>query len=282
MAEENTPNLLGLAGQQVDESTLRAALAASQQPEGEVISNWPKLEDIKEVKIPDAVDINSLPEDKRKEALEALKSMTEGDAAKPETIPEEPKGPAPCTYCGRDPAAKLPDISAEDKRSYLRSAMSGKPWYKTYELFGGKFKVTFRTRNMAENDLISEQCALEINDGRVLTNTLGLASQVYMIRLRRLQLAASLAKVDPYQLSELPFIISDEGRRRYAPEYHKNKDGNEVLYNNPVGVAHDALFRSWPDFIFALVFKEYNNFENDYIRITERAGDPDFLKGIDG
>jgi hypothetical protein len=78
-------------------------------------------------------------------------------------------------------------------------------------MFGGKMKITFRIRTMVENDLIAEQCNLEIEDGRIPTTGLGIASQIYHIRLRRLQMAVSLLRLEPSMTVELPPVILFRG-----------------------------------------------------------------------
>lgn len=48
-------------------------------------------------------------------------------------------------------------IDEEDKRRYIRSLLAKEQFIKSYDLFGGMLKATFRTRKVQENDVILAQ-----------------------------------------------------------------------------------------------------------------------------
>jgi predicted Zn-ribbon and HTH transcriptional regulator len=267
MADAKIPRILTMADQKVDESTLNELLG-----EMEVrdigLQEFPKTG----AAVPPAVELDELSPEKQAEVKKAMEDLKTTKDKPGETLVT----PTMCRYCGHDPVGDPVEITDADKEEFVHSIMAKRPFRKTYAMFGGKMKITFRIRTMVENDLIAEQCNLEIEDGRIPTTSLGLASQIYHIRLRRLQMAVSLLRVEPTIPVELPSINTPEGKKAYPPDFRTDTDNKPKLHKNAVGVAHDTLFNDWPEPIFAMAFKLYSLFEQTYVRLMEQSVSPDF------
>jgi predicted Zn-ribbon and HTH transcriptional regulator len=272
MADTQIPRILTMADQKVDEQTLNELLGEMDVKDiGS--QEWPKKE---AATVPDIVNLQDLPGEKQEEVQKAVEELTKSDDS---LLPVVPKM---CRNCGHSPEGDPVEVTEIDKEEFVRSLLGKRPFRKTYDMFGGKMKITFRIRTMVENDLIAEQCNLEIEDGRIPTTGLGLANQIYHIRLRRLQIAVSLFRVEPTIPNELPSVNTPEGKKAYPTEYRDYEDGSRKMFKNAVGVAHDTIFNDWPEPIFAMAFKLYGLFEQTYVRLMEQSVSPDFWREIAG
>jgi hypothetical protein len=273
MADTQIPKILTMAEQKVDEGTYHELVKDLENAKIN-FAEWPKSD--KGAEAPPVVNLDELPADKQAEIKQAMEDVKD-TVDKPDITPL----PKTCKNCGFDPDKDPVEVTEMDKEEFVRSILAQRPFTKTFAMFGGRMKITFRIRTMQENDLIAEQCSLEINDGRIPTTSLGLASQVYHIRLRRLQMAVSIARIEPTSPVEFPAVASEEGRKRYAPQYIED-EGKKKLFNNCVGVAHDKIFSDWPEPVFAMAYKLYAQFEQTYVRLMEQSLNSDFWKEVVG
>lgn len=60
-----------------------------------------------------------------------------------------------CGRCGWTRDSKV-GIADEEREEYLRAVLGGKPYYKTFNLFGDKVKLTFRTQPNYEVDKLTK------------------------------------------------------------------------------------------------------------------------------
>lgn len=250
--------------------------------------------------LPENVDFNQLPPEQQEAVKGQINEMMDSDFFKqavPEFSFEKPEAemtraehnPTPqpveqpepkeasteadfhiCPNCNWPDNIDPVEMSDEDQIQFLRSVLGNKRFTKTYELFGGRFMVTFRSRTVEEQDKIQEQMLKEINDGRLPSGPARATMAPQLNRLRKLQLAAGFVSVTG-MTNEMPEILSETCLQFYG----------EDADNNVIARAADRMFKKWQGPIYDAIFKQYNRFDELCIRLTEAMASPDFWKGID-
>jgi hypothetical protein len=119
-----------------------------------------------------------------------------------------------CPRCGWDTRQKFESIPDEqDKEKFLVTVLGEKRFTKTYEIFGGKYVITFRTLLADESKLIYRQLLLDQQEKRVNSEAewLGqlfdyrLACSLETIVTKDGQVVASLPT-----LSEMPMLVDPQ------------------------------------------------------------------------
>jgi len=108
-------------------------------------------------------------DDRKKEAQEA--EETGEEASEPEKEPEDKADFEMkfCPHCGWAVAQKdLAVVTDDDKMRYLEAALSGQPFRKQYQFYGGRMSLSFRTLLPSETDLIYKQIRDDI-EAKVIT-----------------------------------------------------------------------------------------------------------------
>jgi hypothetical protein len=74
-----------------------------------------------------------------------------------------------CQHCGWDLKKQDPGQLEElDKLGFLQSVLGQIPFYKSYDLLGGRLTVTFRTLTSEESDMAFTQIAWDAGRGEIL------------------------------------------------------------------------------------------------------------------
>jgi hypothetical protein len=127
-----------------------------------------------------------------------------------------------CPRCGWDTA--LPHdvkISDADKEDFLISVLGNTRFKKTYELFGGKMVVHFRSVTAEENEQIYRQIALDQQSGVIETRG------EWVIKLLNYRMACALEKVTTsdgkilHAFDELDTTKKDKDQTTILPAYDK-------------------------------------------------------------
>jgi hypothetical protein len=116
---------------------------------------------------------------------DAATSTPETKPEAPQTAPPPPPAPAApeiettamaatippfCPRCGWDMRMKFEVVPTDkDKEDFLATLLGGSRFKKTYELFGGKMAVTFRSMLAEENKLVYRQLTLDQQAQKVTT-----------------------------------------------------------------------------------------------------------------
>lgn len=190
------------------------------------------------------INFDDLSEDKKKEIAEFIKlapaQNTEGgpskfntvaggvnipnpviiddleDKAKAEREPEVADLPplngasVICPHCGWDTRKEdLTEVTNEDKMKFVQTILGGLRFKKTYELFGGKLRVTFRTLTTAESDMAYKQIITD-SQKDIRNNSIGDTS-FYWKTLMAYRAIMAIEKVESdYSVVEVPPIAEIE------------------------------------------------------------------------
>lgn len=255
--------------------------------------------------IPAPVPIEKLPKEDQTRALSGAMKMIKGEveqddfvkslltpeAVKPPEVPaatpEAPTTSEPetidtshtCANCGFNSKSEPIEATEEDRKIWIESVLGGKPFTKTYPLFNGKFHVTFRSRTVNDNDMIFDQLAQEIKDGRISSV---LANEAYHLRLRKLQMTAALLRFEPGKAVGLPHVCSSEATNMYPPKIKSvtnPKDPTikeQVVTDNTVAIAHEVIFGGWNEILYMAVFRVHWHFEQLVYRLVQNSMNPGF------
>ena len=152
------------------------------------------------------------------------------------------------------PQIKLTD---SDKETFFKCFLSEKPFEEEYNLFGGKFKVKFKTLSVAENEDVLEQIKHD--------NTANLAEvdNGYFVNILLYRLALSIVHINGAE---------------FEPEVTKKSfDPNTTTLGTYVGLKADG-FREWPIFKLAGVQAAFRQFEQKVVALTNEIENPSFWK----
>lgn len=120
---------------------------------------------------------------------------------KPEAAPQEEPEPTEsttglgqrallpfCPRCGWDMRQKFDIVPTDlDKEDFLAATLGGTKFERNYEIFGGKFKIVFRTILAEENKLLHRQLVLDQEAKKIVTEA------EWFVQMLEYRLALSLA-----------------------------------------------------------------------------------------
>lgn len=189
------------------------------------------------------INFDDLPEDKKKEIAEFIKQAPKADSSstagsdgtpaggvkipKPVIIDdleekaksEDPKQPnltplngpsVICPHCGWDTRnTDLTEVTDTDKIDFVQSILGGIRFKKTYNLFGDKLRITFRTLTTAESDMAYKQIIIDSQKdirNRVIGDT-----SFYWKTLMAYRALMAVEKIESaYNVVEVPPIMEIE------------------------------------------------------------------------
>lgn len=214
---------------------------------------------------------------KAQQSTEIVDDRVEVAAQEKKQIPDEEKPPALpgfdappptphyCPRCGWD--TSLPHdvkISDVDKEDFLISVLGNMRFRKTYELFGGKMIVHFRSVTAEENEQIYRQIALDQQSGVIETRG------EWIVKLLDYRMGCALEKVtsgDGKIIHEFPELDTTK----------KDKDQTAILPQFDL-LAKTILAQEATRRLLGVHLREFS-------RLTEAleamALEPSFWKGID-
>jgi len=236
--------------------------------------------------------------------LDNLSKIASGDEAEEEVVEEvveeevveeveettktlDPKAkaePKLCPCCRWDTDIDVAAPTDEDKSAWVRSLLGVTRFEKRYPLMGGKLEVTFRTRTLDEQRLITDQLVAEVKDGRIPSFPSQIAMSMHIHRMRQLQMAVSLVHVTGMQ-GRMPELLkvpqfTKEAVLHGAQSIADLETKPHILNQTAIGYKH--LFGNWPEPLFGAVFKEFSIFDDLCLQMTEAMRSPSFWSGIGG
>jgi hypothetical protein len=191
--------------------------------------------------------------------------------------------------------AKVPEpdlvISEQEKIKFLKSVVSNKPYRRTFELFGGKVKATFKTISTSELDAVSE--AIVIQSGRVPYSSMMALAGAHM----RFCLSVSLCELQfdsedgitlksyqdvfdmyPSVPKKETFFVKDAAgnmQKKEASVY--GSPGQKVLW------AATDKFADISTPLYNVLFEKYQRFDAEVLQMTKETADANFFpNGDDG
>jgi hypothetical protein len=191
--------------------------------------------------------------------------------------------------------AKVPEpdlvIPEEEKIKFLKSVVSNKAYRRTFELFGGKVKATFKTLSTSELDAVSE--AIVIQSGRVPYSSMMALAGAHM----RFCLAVSLCELQfdsedginlksysnvfdmyPSVPKKETFFVKDSAgnmQKKEASVY--GSPGQKVLW------AAVDKFADISTPLYNVLFEKYQRFDSEVLQMTKETADANFFpNGADG
>lgn len=170
------------------------------------------------------------------------------------------------------------EATTEKERADFRSAMITMSLYrKTYDLFGGAVRVTFRDLGADEDELVLQQQTLDRLKGRV--NFKDVAQVIH--NARQYQFAAQLEKVLIPETGEVPVEIpSSQGVSEFLKRTLRGRDLDIDEVDED-----DTVLRKWYRFLVSVALKSstrsvliqtFNDFERTVSNLRALASDPDF------
>lgn len=191
--------------------------------------------------------------------------------------------------------AKVPEpdlvISDQEKMKFLKSVVSNKPYLRTFELFGGKIKATFKTISTSELDAVSE--AIVIQSSRIPYSSVMAIAGAHM----RFCLAVSLSELyfdseDGITIKSYPSVFDlypsvPKKETFFVKDSAGNVQKKEAsVYGSPgqkvIWAATDKLADiSTP--LYNVLFDKYQRFDAEILQMTKETADANFfLSGADG
>lgn len=172
--EKEALSKLGVEG---DVTVLPANIAEKIEAVGAGLGNTINFDDLPEDKKKEIAEfIKQAPAQKAEEASNNFNAVSSGvnipkpviidDLEEKAKVEKEPEAELPplngasviCPHCGWDTRKEdLTEVTKEDKINFVQTVLGGLRFKKTYELFGGKLRVTFRTLTTAESDMAYKQ-----------------------------------------------------------------------------------------------------------------------------
>jgi len=185
--------------------------------------------------------------------------------------------------------AKLPEpdlvIPEQEKMKFLKAVVANKPYKKTFDIFGGSIKVTFKTLSTAELDAVSE--AVVIQSGRVPYSSMMALAGAHM----RFCLASSLCELEFHgeegiSLKGFPAIADmyptvPKKESFYVKDSAGNMQKKEAsVYGSPgqkVLWAATDKFAEISTVLYNVLFEKYQRFDAEVLQMTKETSDPDFF-----
>jgi len=178
-------------------------------------------------------------------------------------------------------------VSDEDRQNFLRAILSGDPYTKRFDLFGGSVKATFKSLNMAELDAVAE--AIVIQSGRVPYAGMTAVAGAHL----RFCMACSLTGLEFHSKegvtmrgqgwdSVLSMYDIQSKRDTY---YVKEKDGSMQLRESvlPAVPGQRVLWAAVEKFsdisapLYNMLFFLYQRFDSEMAKMQSEAANPDFF-----
>lgn len=182
-------------------------------------------------------------------------------------------------------------IPEQEKMKFLKAVVANKPYKKTFDIFGGNIKVTFKTLSTAELDAVSE--AIVIQSGRVPYSSMMAMAGAHM----RFCLASSLCELEfhgdegislkSYQSVSDMYPSVPKKESFYVKDSSGNMQKKEAsVYGSPgqkvIWAATDK-FADISTVLYNVLFEKYQRFDAEILQMTKETADPNFfLNGAGG
>ena len=263
-------NLKMILDRQDVKRTIESAIAAANKKHDEATASS-VMPDMTFIKGVDEATMEKLVQkaNKEVEVKEPVKEEEPEEALdEPEKLPEPEEhthtGNGLCPRCGWlvDMPYTKTEVSDADRAQFAYSIMQRLPFKKTYELFNGQMKVTFRSRIPEDKELIMSQVKRDIQQDKYTDmNTMRYWTGFYEMALLLDNISCPSAETNNIGL-------------KLKPEYKDYQDKPDALYefSKAMGeyIGTDALLR--------LVQEHFRTFESIYNALIDEALNENFYQ----
>lgn len=250
------------------------AQAPTQEGPTSTLAPPPKPGQTKDEKIAFINDINTDAAEARRP--KPRKERTPSIMPEDNTI-EQPVRPAidlmpNCPHCGWDlKKFDMVEVTEMDKQDFVQSILGGLRHRKTYELFGGKFKVTFKALTTKESDIAYRQIVIDGQidfNGRLMAGT-----DFYWRNLQAYRMVMSLDSIesDSYGKIDIPSLADAE----IEGSVFKSLQDKLIPFLNYILDTHLPM-----EGIRAVIGHAYFEFQSLCDKLQVMAESPNFWKAI--
>jgi hypothetical protein len=207
------------------------------------------------------------PEQQAEESIKPDQNITLSE--EPKDAAEKEKKTESCPACGCTLVDNKVEVTYEEKTKWLRHILGEAKFTKDYSMFGGRIRVRFRSRSMAENDAIFNQLTEDIRNEKI-PEAPAFASPAYVTTMYRYMLAVSLEKLEKR---------SPDGKAPSIQVYPDMtnlplaKDGDT---RSAVTRMHDDTIVGMDEGFVAALMATHRRFENLVSELIRHGEDPDF------
>ena len=156
-----------------------------------------------------------------------------------------------------DAEAEEIKITEAEKEEFFKCFLADKPYQEELELFGGKFKVKFKTLTINENEQVVAQVQLDQKNGEARND------DMYFITISTYRLAIAL---------------TDINGAAFQPEIDKRAVALQASDNENITLvkARSAIFKNWPAYKLTAIVEAFSKFEKKVIKLTKETLDANF------
>jgi len=204
------------------------------------------------------------PDTKSQEKTEA--PVNPADVSQPASAAAAPQIIAFCPRCGWDMRLKFEvKPTDKDKEDFLVALLGGVRFKKTYELFGGKMLVTFRSMLAEENKLLYRQLTLDQQQQKITTEA------EWFVQMMDYRLACSLETIRD-QTGKVVFDVPELPGTDFVAGSNKTHLADQLALLNSSVLAQEVTRR--------LVGMHLRQFQRLVEALEAVAAEPSFWTGI--
>jgi hypothetical protein len=172
-----------------------------------------------------------------------------------------------CIHCGW-PVGKTDrtNPTTRDKQAFVASVLGQKRFYKTYDLFAGQLRITFRTLTTDECDLVVKQLVEDWNQGKISGPAHSVAEATrYQLTLGLEAVETSVGTIKLPVLAEYEYDTTALGKDTVLPDV--------IEYVRTKALTNETLRR--------VVAKAYGHFMDTVSKLEAMAEDSDFWQATE-
>ena len=196
--------------------------------------------------------------------------MKEPEAKDEDEKDEKIEEPRVCPKCGWNQGSEITAEPSElDKANFMRAALTGSRFEKSFPMYGNRLRVTFRSRMVDESEDVSQHLQWEATRGNMDIRLL------YVIA-NKMSMAMSLSKIE---------IFDESGALQKTQEWPtptKELYKTDAAYEGShrlCDIVHYCMFvkdKNVGDMMYNALYKAFTQFDELYQMMVARAEDPDF------
>lgn len=211
---------------------------------------------------------SALPKPGDTPAIETPPELTEVDDESTATVTSDKPSSGPCKRCGLDPSLPF-DIEPTplDKANFLRAALTGGRFEKSFTIFNDRLRVTFRSRIVEESEDISKHLQWMAVHG-------DLDVRFLYTMANKLTMAVSLTKVEVFDEEGMIVSVIDYPIPTLEAYPEIDVESSQRLCDR----VHHRMFvqSNVSEMTYNAIYRSFLQFDGLYQMLISRAEDSDF------